>query len=405
MVPILIGLIIGQKDTKKHKAFLLSLSYVFGMAVTYAIAGMITAVLGNSVQAILQNVWMISACSIIFVLLSLSLFGLYEIQLPSFLLNRLNNAANKTKTGSYIGVFLMGAISSLIVSPCVSAPLAGTLIYIASTGNILLGGSALFVLALGMGVLLIIAGTSGGKLLVKSGGWMQIVRYFLGVVMLFFAVWMLGRVITNAWTNLLYGLLLVGIAIYMGALEPSEQGSWKRFVKMIAFFIMIAGLGITLQFFIPQNNVSQNRTNELSNTSNGEISVRKETSENTVFSKVTNLDQMNKLIKKAAEEGKPVIIDYYADWCTACKEMENGTFKDPNVLFSLKDFVAIKADITKNNEDSAAIKKKYKVFAPPYIVFLSPDGKEIKQLSIAGEVNAEALNEKLQMVLSVYTSK
>ncbi|MCP4177825.1 MAG: protein-disulfide reductase DsbD [bacterium] len=406
MIPILVGLVLGQKDIKTYKAFLLSLSYVLGMAITYAVAGIITALLGNSVQAILQNVYVITACSIIFVLLSLSLFGLYELQLPSFLTNRLNNAAGKTKSGSYLGVFIMGVISSLIISPCVSAPLTGTLIYIATTGNMFLGGSALFVLALGMGVLLLIAGTSGGKFLVKAGGWMQVVRYFLGVVMIAFAIWMLGRVIPVAWTDFLYGLMLVGTAIYMGAIDPAGDSRWKRFIKMIAFFILIWGVALSLQFFLPglsgNNTVSNHGTTQIATASKP---TKAKIDHEPGFTKIKNVEELDKLIAKAKKENKPVIIDYYADWCTDCKEMEVTTFKDLNVQQALKSFVAVQADITKNNAASKALKKKYKVFGPPYFVFLTPQGKQIQQMSVAGMINAKDLIQHLNIVTTVYGSQ
>ena len=404
MIPILVGLVLGQKDIKTYKAFLLSLSYVLGMAVTYAVAGIITALLGNSVQAILQNVYVITASSIIFVLLALSLFGLYELQLPSFLTSKLNNAANKTKSGSYVGVFIMGIISSLIVSPCVSAPLAGTLIYIATTGNMLLGGSALFVLALGMGVLLLIAGTSGGKFLVKAGGWMQVVRYFLGVVMIAFAIWMIGRIIPSYWVDFLYGLLLVGTALYMGAIEPAGDSRWKRFIKMIAFFILIYGISLSLQFFLPglRRTMSNNNTVQRGNC---QTTIKPKIDHEPEFTRVTTVQELDKLIAKAKKENKPVIIDYYADWCTDCKEMEVTTFKDLNVQQALKSFIAVQADITKNNADSKALKKKYKVFGPPYFVFLTPEGKMIQRMSIAGMINAKDLIQHLNIVTTVYGSQ
>ena len=394
MIPILLGLIVGQKETTKHKAFFLSLCYVLGMAITYAIAGVITAKIGNSVQSILQNAWVISACSIIFVLLALSLFGLYEIKLPSALLNKLNNTANKTKSGSYIGVFVMGIISSLIVSPCVSAPLAGTLIYIASTGNALIGGSALFALALGMGVLLIVAGTSGGKLLLKSGGWMQTIKYLLGIVMIALAIWMLERIIPSRWGNMLYGLLLIGSSIFIEAIKPVRQNNWKRFIKMIAFFVLVAGLGLVFSFFWPTASTPQSKPHQ---------STAKYTDKAFVFTKVTTFAEMKKLISMAKKEQKPVIIEYYADWCTICKEMEQTTFKDSRVRDSLKPFVTIKADVTKNDEDSRKMKEKYGVFAPPYIVFLDANGNEVRQMATAGKINADKLNQKLQKILSKHT--
>jgi len=405
MIPILVGLIMGQKEIKQRKAFLLSITYVLGMAITYSVAGMITATLGSSVQSVFQNVWVISACSIIFVLLALSLFGLYELQLPSWMLNRLNTAANKTKSGSYLGVFLMGIISSLIVSPCVSAPLAGTLIYIATTGDVLLGGLALFVLAIGMGVLLVICGTSGGKFLVKAGGWMQIVRYFLGIVMIAFAIWMLGRIIPSQWTDMMYGFLLIGVGLYMGAIEPiQQQGRFKKFIKMIAFFILVAGVGISIRFFIPTSQVSST-----SSTSNKIIvpedmksaKIPQQVSEEG-FIKVTTLQQLNKILEKAKAEKKPAVIDYYADWCTDCKEMEATTFKNIDLQYQLKSFVAIQADITKDNSETSAMKKKYGVFAPPYFIFIAPDGTQIKNATMAGLISATDFVNQLQIIKSIY---
>jgi len=186
----------------------------------------------------------------------------------------------------------------------------------------------------------------------------------------------------------------------MGALEPADQNRWKRFVKMIAFFILVTGIGIFLLFFNPGTTQVSVQT-----TSSQVVNSKNETHKNSLFTRVTTLEQMDKLIAKATKEHKPVIVDYYADWCMACKEMEATTFKDANVKYSLNSFVAIKADVTKNNADSSALKNKYGVFAPPYIVFLAPDGKIISQLSIAGEVSADDLNQNLQMILSVYTSK
>lgn len=399
MIPILVGIIMGHKEIKTLKAFTLSLFYVLGMAVTYTVAGIVTAMIGNSVHSILQNFWVILACSVIFVLLSLSLFGLYELQLPSPVMNKLTKASQKTKKGSYIGVFLMGAISSLIVSPCVSAPLAGALIYIASTGNIFLGGSALFSLSLGMGILLIIAGVTGGKLFLKTGMWMVAIRNFLGVLMLAMAIWLIARVIPIFVTNALWSILLIGVGYYAGALEPHKADSALiRFRKFTAFIIMLSGTLLAVLTLI--GHVSPIRLIEPTSSQNSAAP-----SYDSPFNVVTTAEELQKFIDLAIQEQKPLLIDYYAQWCTSCKEMEETTFKNPDVRQALKSFVAIKADITKNDAESTKLMAKYKVFAPPYFVFLDNKGKEISHAAIAGEVSADYLLKQMNTITSLHTKK
>ncbi len=385
MIPILVSIIMGQKDIKTLKALILSIFYVMGMAITYTMAGVITAMLGNSVQSILQNFWIILGCSLIFVLLSLSLFGLYELRLPSSIMNKLNKASQKTKKGTYIGVFLMGAISSLVVSPCISAPLAASLIYIASTGNILLGGSALFFLSLGMGVLLIVAGVTGGKLFLKAGIWMVYVRYFIGIIMLAMAIWLISRVVSITVTNTLWAILLIGAGFYMGAIEPIKKGSaWEKFRKYLAFLVMLSGIIIILNVFIIGQRVPIEPNLE-------EPSSVAQPQKDDIFHVVTSTSELQGFIDQAIKDKKPVLIDYYATWCTACREMDGTTFKDLDVRNELKSFVAIRADITKNDAASSALKAKYNVFAPPYFVFLDDKGNQIDDATIAGEIKADRL--------------
>lgn len=397
MIPILIGIIMGQKNVTAFKAFMLSMSYVLGVSATYTIAGIMTAMLGNSVQSVFQNFWAILACSLIFVLLSLSLFGLYELHLPSSIMNKLNNVSGKIKGGSYIGTFLMGSISSLMVSPCVSAPLAGALIYIASTGNLLLGGSALFSLSLGMGVLLVIAGITGGNLFLKSGSWMVAIRYFLGILMLVVAIWLLSRIISHVAINILWAVLIIGIGLYMGALEPvKESSAWLKFRKFIAFLTMLLGIAVFFSTFLKWQGIS------ISNFSTHEETVTNIpsdlTEKNNMFHIVITPEELQKFINQAVKEQKPLIIDFYADWCISCKEIDAETFTNPDVRDMLKSFIAVRADITKSDDNSAALKKKYNVFAPPYIVFLDNKGNEIKQAAIAGEIGPEDLLKQLKKI-------
>lgn len=409
MIPILVGIILGQKDIKASRAFLLSITYVLGVAVTYTLAGIITASLGNSVQSLLQNFWVIIVCGLLFFLLSLSLFGLYELQLPSFIMNKLNNASNKTHGGSYVGVFFMGVISSLVISPCVSAPLAGTLLYIASTGNVILGGSALFFLALGMGVLLVIAGTTGGELFLKAGGWMVKVKNLLGIAMLAMAIWLISRVLSIELVNFLWAVLLLGIAIYWGAIEPIGNGSgWMRLRKVIAFIILLFGILLffrVLGFGVNNGVIESKDTNSISQTSTVKIAsnMNNNVSEDGLFTVVTSLSQVDKYIDVATKEKKPIMIDFYADWCTACKEMDAGTFKSLDVRHSMKSFIVLRADVTKNNVETKSLMAKYKVFAPPYIIFLDSKGNLISQATIAGAISSDDLLSQLDMISSVYS--
>lgn len=396
MIPILIGIIMGQKNVKPFRSFMLSLTYVFGVAVTYTIAGILTGMLGNSIAPVLQNFWVIFSYSLILVLISLSLFGLYELQLPLSVMNKLNNVSRKIKGGTCLGVFLMGAISSLIVSPCVSAPLAGALVYIASTGNFFLGGSALFSLSLGMGVLLVIAGVTGGKLFIKTGSWMIAVRYFLGILMLVVAIWLLSRVIPQFITNILWAILMIGVGLYMGALEPVKENlPWLKFRRFIAFIIMLLGIVVFLSLFLTGRMIPTAKISEGS-ASTKALSQQK-TVQRGIFNVVTTPEELQKFIDQAIREDKPVMIDYYADWCYSCKEMDDTTFANPDVQHALEEFVVIRADITKNDANSEALRKKYNIFLPPRIVFLDNRGNEIKHATIAGEIGPEDMLKQLKI--------
>ncbi|ODN43737.1 hypothetical protein BGC07_13560 [Piscirickettsia litoralis] len=402
MLPILAGIIMGQKGITTRRAFSLSLSYVIGVAVTYAIAGIVAASIGQSLQAMLQNPWTIGAFSLIFVLLALSLFGLYELQLPSFLRDRIDNLNRNRQGGSYLGVAIMGALSSLVVSPCVSAPLAGALVYLGSTGNIWLGGSALFLMGLGMGVPLIIVGTSGGKLFLKAGPWMEKVKTLLGVLLLAMAVWMLSRITSSQTTSLLWGSFLIISAIYMGALEPAIAG-WQRLYKSAGVIMLVVGGGFILNIILIQH-INTPQISMINNSANPtapqSTKIKPE-----LFHVVHTPEQFNKTLNQFQKSGKPILIDYYASWCVACKEMDHGTFKNQAVREELKHFNLMRIDVTENNTASKQLEKKYQIFAPPSIVFLSPDGKLIEQAKIAGAVSSDELLNYLHLVDSVYGHK
>jgi thiol:disulfide interchange protein DsbD len=321
MIPIISGLIISQGEgLTTKKAFGLSLVYVLAMAVAYTIAGVLAGLFGSNLQAALQTPWVVYSFAGIFVLLALSMFGFYELKLPDALVNKVSQNSNRS---GFVGVAIMGFLSALIVGPCVAAPLAGALVYIGQTGDALLGGAALFVMSLGMGVPLILVGVSAGKFMPKPGAWMTMINAIFGVLMLAVSIWMLEKVVPHSVTTMLYGVLGLSFALYLGVLEK-EGYIFRRSVALILFlyslalFIgVLAGAPSMTQplGFLKAKSVAKDFSS-----ANGET---------LPFTKVTSLDELNVLLEK--NRGKKVLLDFAADWCTACKELEEVTFTDPRV--------------------------------------------------------------------------
>ncbi len=323
MIPILSGIIVGDKKVHHHAtsrlhAFNLSLAYTLGMALSYTLAGIAAGLSGQLLSNALQNPWVLSATALIFVALAMSMFGLYELRLPSRIETRMANMANSIKGGQWLGVFSMGALSALIVSPCVAAPLAGALIYISQTHDVILGGVALFSLSIGMGVPLLLIGASAGHVLPKAGPWMTTVRNFFGVLMLAVAVWIVLPIVPKTFTT----------------------------------------------------------------TSNAEHSVLP-------FKQIRNIPELDKAIKAA--HNKTVMVDFYADWCVACKELERFTFSDPKIQAALKDVVLLQVDVTDNSQDQLALLNRFKLFGPPGMVFFNKSGQEVAPLKTIGYQDAETL--------------
>ncbi len=373
MIPIISGLIISQgRDITTKKAFALSMVYVLAMAVAYTIAGVLAGMFGANLQAALQNPWVIYSFSAVFVALALSMFGFYELKLPDSLVNRVSSAG---KHSGYMGVAIMGFLSALIVGPCVAAPLAGALVYIGQTGDALLGGMALFSMSIGMGVPLIIVGVSAGKFMPRPGAWMTMVSAIFGVMMLGIAIWMLERIVDSYVTMMLYSMLGIGFSLYLGVFEK-ESHIFKKSVSMILFIYSVALLLGTL-------GGSTSITKPLSflqvqaSTSSLEVSHKK-------FIKIRSLEELDILLKE--NKGKKIIIDFYADWCTACKELEEVTFKDSKVQIKMDEFVLIQADVTLNGKNEKALSKKYGVFGPPAILFFNEDSKLLTSKTIIGFV-------------------
>ena len=382
MIPIISSVIVSQGEGLTTKrAFFLSIVYVLSMSVAYTFAGILAGLFGSNLQAALQTPWVIYSFAGIFVALSLSMFDLYELQMPNFIQSKLSSATGK-KSG-IIGVAIMGFLSALIVGPCVAAPLAGALVYIGQTGNALLGGAALFMLSIGMGVPLIIVGTGAGKFMPRPGMWMDTVKTIFGVMMLGVAVWMISRVLDQGVVMLLWGALAIGTGVHFGALEPLHvnNGVKENSIKKV-FAVLLALYGIIL--FI----------GSLSGSKNVEIPLDQFTLRTSVaaaadikleglkFKVVTTEDELNTELEKA--KGKKVILDFAADWCTACKELDATTFKDKDVMAKMSEFVLIRADITANTDKQKALSKRYGVFGPPVIIFIDKDSKVLDNETITG---------------------
>lgn len=395
MIPILSSIIVGQGDNiSTSKAFSLSLVYVLAMAVTYTVAGVIVGLSGENIQVWFQNPWVLSVFAGIFVLLSLAMFGFYELQMPSGIQNKLNNISSGAKQGSYVGAGIMGLLSALIVGPCVTAPLIGALIYIAETGNAWVGGIALFSLSMGMGAPLLAIGTSAGKILPKAGAWMDAVKAVFGVLLLGLAIWMLERFLPASIILLLSGALLIVSAIYLGALDAIKEGAagWSKLWKGLGLIALVYGAILVIgaaggshSLLQPLQGIAS--TQQLAGTD--AHSVSNSSSEHALpFQQIKGLDGLETALAQAAKEGRPVMLDFYADWCISCKEMEAFTFSDGGVQKSLDNFVMLQADVTKNDAIDKALLKELGLFGPPAILFYDNTGNELRNYRVVGFMDA-----------------
>ncbi len=388
MIPILSGIIVGDKKTHQHEtsrlhSFNLSLAYVLGIALSYTLAGIAAGLSGQLLSNALQSPVMLTITALIFVVLSFSMFGFYELRMPHALEERMVNTTNKLKGGQFLGVFIMGVISALIVSPCVAAPLAGTLIYISQTKDVILGGVALFSLSIGMGVPLLLIGASAGHVLPKAGTWMTAVRNAFGVLMLAVAIFIVSPIIPPSLQMLLWGALLIIPAIYLHALDTlpldSETGKshpWMRFWKGIGIILLILGIMMLIGAVTGAKTPLQplSGLNFASNSQADEHALP--------FKRVKNTAELDANIDNAS--GKVVMLDFYADWCTSCKEMELFTFSDPSVQAALKDAVLLQADVTDNTPEDKALLQRFNLFGPPGIIFFNRSGQEIKTIRVIG---------------------
>ena len=389
MIPILSGIIAGEgRDIDKRRALVLSVSYVLGMALAYAAAGVAAAFSGVLLAAVLQNVWVLSAFALVFVLLALSMFGFYELQLPGFLHQRLHSAHSRLQGGQIVSVAAMGLLSAVIVSPCVAAPLAGALLYISQTRDVLLGGAALFAMALGMGVPLLVVGVSEGALLPRAGAWMTGVRRFFGVLLLGVAIWVLSPVLPPMVQMLAWAALFIGSAIFLRALDtvPAGASGWWRLWKALG----IAALVIGVALLVGALSGSRDPLRPLAALSGGGAPAQAPVP----WQRVASLQDLQEKLKAP---GKPVMLDFYADWCVSCKEMESFTFSDAKVRVQLDGMLLLQADVTAHNEADRALLKRFSLFGPPGIVFFDAQGREIRGLRVIGYQNPERFLKTLSL--------
>ena len=392
MIPILSGIIVGQGDSiTKSKAFVLSVAYVLGMAITYSAAGVAAGLSGSMISAALQNAWVLGTFALVFVALSFSMFGFYDLQLPGALQSKLTETSNNLKGGQFFGVFAMGALSALIVGPCVAAPLAGALLYIGQTKNVVLGGSALFAMALGMGVPLLLVGTSAGALLPRAGAWMDGVKKFFGVMLLAVALWLISSVIPAIATMLLAAILLIGSGVYLRAIDPLpiDASGFTRLWKSAGVVSLVAGAALIIGGLAGGRDILQPLAG-LRSSGDGATTQKADVK----FERIASAADLDARLQAAA--GKPVMLDFYADWCTSCKEMEHFTFADARVQAKLKGALLLQADVTANNDMHKSLLKRFGLFGPPGIIFFDAKGNEVKSMQVVGYQPPEKFLASLQ---------
>ncbi len=398
MIPILSGIIIGQgQQVTPTRAFIMSLTYVLAMALTYTAFGVMTGLVGQNLQLMFQNPYVLVVFALIFVGLSLSMFGFYELQMPSFLQSKLTEASSKQQGGTLLGVSIMGVLSALIVGPCVAAPLAGALIYIGQTGDAVLGGIALFSMSMGMGVPLLLIGTSAGHLLPRSGAWMDNVKAVFGVLMLAVAIWMVERVFPAQLIMLLWASLFILSAVYMGVFDKILPDiSWKgRLQKGLAIILFIHGVFL----MIGAATGSHNPLKPLEKFARSGYDTVEEKS--LLFQQIKGIEQLEQALTTAKVQQKFVMLDFYADWCVSCKEMEHLTFSDSGVQDLLKDVILLQADVTPNDAQDKALYQRFNIFGPPAIIFFHPNGNELKAFRVVGFMPAVDFHQHLTQVFAL----
>ena len=404
MIPILSGIIAGYGNTTSRKAFFLSLTYVLAGAFAYAVIGFVFGFFGQNLQTVLQNPIAIGFMSVLFVLLALSMFGFYDLQLPNSIQSRLSEISNKQESGSFIGAAIMGFLSTLIVGPCAGPVIAGALTYIAQSKDAVLGASALFSMGIGIGVPLLLIGTSAGHLLPRAGAWMDTVKAVFGIIMLGIAIYMLSRIVPIEITMALTGILLVSSGVYMGALERTneEAGGWGRFWKSTGMIQLFYGGLILFGLSAGSQSLLQPLKGVFGSTviASSDAAV----SSGLQFQAIKGSEGLKAALAAAKAANRPVMLDFTADFCVTCAKMERTTFKSADVAGALGNALLLKADVTKQDDADVALQKQFDVIGPPAFIFFNSHGEEMRSLRLIGEVNAERLTKHAKQFMQQATA-
>ena len=376
MIPILSGLIAGAgADLTATRAFGLSLVYVLASCVVFTVLGIVAGTAGANLAAWMQRPAIIIGFALLFVALALSMFGLYSLQLPSAWQTKLATLSSRQRGGSFAGVAVMGVLSALIVGPCVAPPLAAAVLYIGQSHDPVFGGAALFALSFGMGVPLLVIGTAAGKLLPRAGAWMDVVKAAFGVLFLATAIWLLSRVLDMRWILAMTGALLLGCAVWLGALSRAASG-WGRAGQALGLVLLVIGVCELVG--------AAAGSRSLATPLAGVLDRRNASAQTLEFRRVKSVDEVDRALFAAGAAGKPAILDFYADWCVSCKEMEALTFTRPDVQHALAGFVLLRADVTANDADDQALLKRYGLLGPPATLFFAHAGHEQRGLRLIG---------------------
>lgn len=403
MVPILSGIIVGQgPDVTTRRAFLLSLTFVLGMAVTYTAAGAAFAAAGQQIQGLLQQTWVTVGVAGLFVLLALAMFGFYNLQIPSSWQTRLNSLSGRQRGGSYYGAAIMGMISALVVSTCVTPPLVAALAVIAQAGDVMRGALALFALSIGMGLPLLVIGTSAGRLLPRAGAWMNAVKAIFGVLLLGVAVWMLERILPGPVTLALWAVLLVVTGVFLGAFHTLDQAAApaRQLGKGLGVVALIYGAALLVGALAGNDNPWQPLRFALQTDATG---TRTAPAGND-FRVIKSVADLERELAAARSAGQPVMLDFYADWCVSCKEMERYTFSDSAVQDTMARIVLLKADVTRVDADDQALMQRFGIVGPPTIVFFDTDGSERRNFRLVGFKPATDFLDHLRAFLAPATA-